>query len=101
MMPLRRSLFSCVRVALVLPGAITATLCGQVSSRTAPGTQMPRVIKVERTVCAGSVIGRNRDGSSYAWNCRGLPMIRLTLDDGSMLGPMIGVTLDAIGDPLS
>ncbi|HZU24548.1 MAG TPA: hypothetical protein VFA04_03445 [Bryobacteraceae bacterium] len=43
----------------------------------------------------------NRDGTAYAWNCRGLPIIRLTLDDGTVMGPLIAVTVDTVGDPLT
>src|SRR5438067_985659 len=76
---------------------VAAPLCAQLP----PGTGTARIVKVERTLCAGSLLGLNRDGTTYAWNCRGMPMIRLTLDDGSVLGPLIGVTVETIGDPLS
>src|SRR5581483_2486658 len=85
-----------------LIGAVAVPSFAQVVKDPGPNGQAPpRIVKVERTLCVGSVVGQNRDGSAYAWNCRGLPMIRLTLDDGSVLGPLIGVTVDTVGDPLT
>jgi hypothetical protein len=79
----------------------SALLAGLTAGQQPARAQTARIVKVERTLCVGSVLGMNRDGSSYAWNCRGMPMIRLTLDDGSVLGPLIGVTVDTVGDPLT
>jgi hypothetical protein len=44
---------------------------------------------VERSQCIGS--GTATDGSK--WDCTGIQMIRITLDDGTILGPYVNIPM--------
>ena len=53
-------------------------------------SNLSAVVSIQRALCVGS----GTTGST-TWNCAGLQMYRMTLDDGTVLGPFIAIPATA------
>ena len=50
---------------------------------------------VQRAQCVGSGTTTNSNGATVSWNCAGLQLYKLTLVDGTVLGPYVAIPATA------
>lgn len=82
-------------------------LRGQTSTSPAQSKlQISPITSVERSKCVGSGTGtgKNQDGTTftYTWDCDGLQLFRMTLADGTKIGPFMAIRVspeDVMADP--